>query len=290
MENSSNSSTIVPEAQAGEVILEDSPASNNIDQNGKKNKQESPRVHHFFTFNNYDSSIIPILITTFKHLCYMYAFQEETGEKGTRHLQGVISLKKKARWTEFGLNKQIHWEKLKYGVDKTYQYCTKEDTRTGNVYVFNYKIPKAPKLINEENFYEWQKNICNIISQTPDDRKVYWIWSNEGNRGKSSFCKWLVIKKNAVFIDEGKKADIMNILMNEDMDMKNIVVIDVPRDNGNNVSYKSIESIKNGMIFSGKYVGGYKYFDPPHLFVFCNQEPQYEKLSEDRWEVINIDT
>ena len=53
------------------------------------------RIHHFFTYNNYDRSIIPVLIEAFNHLCYMYAFQEETGEQGTPHLQGIISLKRK---------------------------------------------------------------------------------------------------------------------------------------------------------------------------------------------------
>ena len=42
----------------------------------------------------------------------MYAFQEETGEQGTPHLQGIISLKKKMRDTEFNLPSKIHWENL----------------------------------------------------------------------------------------------------------------------------------------------------------------------------------
>ena len=67
------------------------------------NKQTNARMHWFFTFNNYNSEDINILRKVFNELCYMYAFQEETGESGTHHLQGIISMKKRARWTEFGL-------------------------------------------------------------------------------------------------------------------------------------------------------------------------------------------
>ena len=52
------------------------------DKKDDKKKQIPQRIHHFFTYNNYDRSIIPVLIEAFNHLCYMYAFQEETGEQG----------------------------------------------------------------------------------------------------------------------------------------------------------------------------------------------------------------
>lgn len=96
--------------------------------------------------------------------------------------------------------------------------------------------------------------------------------------------------KNCVFIDEGKKGDLMNCIFNQDMDKDNtIVVFDIPRDNGNNVSYKSIESIKNGMIFNSKYETGYKLFNPPHLIVFANSPPDKSRLSSDRWKITQLD-
>jgi len=251
-------------------------------------KQPIQCINWCFTWNNYQKEDIETLETFFKHLCYKYCFQEETGEKGTPHLQGVISLKKRGRWTEFGLPKTIHWEKCKH-VTKAYIYCSKEESRTGKVFTLNFSAPKPLKLLNENLFYDWQKQIIEIIEEEPDERKVYWFWSKEGKKGKSSFAKYLVAKKAALFFEEGKKADIMKLIFDADMDNKNIVVIDIPRANGNNVSYKSIESIKNGMIYSSKYEGGYKLFNPPHLIVFSNEPPELEKLSEDRWNIFNID-
>ena len=54
---------------------------------------------------------------------------------------------------------------------------------------------------------------------------------------------------------------------------------------GNKISYDAIESIKNGLICNTKFETGYKAFGEVHIIVFANMEPDYEKLSEDRWEV-----
>lgn len=254
----------------------------------EKKNQINQLLHWVFTWNNYQKEDIETLETLFRHLSHKYCFQEETGETGTPHLQGVVSLKKKMRWTEFGLPREIHWEKCK-SLTKAYLYCCKEKSRTGKIYNFNYKVRRPLKLLEESKFFEWQRRIIEIVKQEPDDRKVYWFWSTKGNIGKSTFAKYCVAKLNALFFEEGKKADIMKLIFDADMDDKNLVIIDVPRANGNKVSYKSIESIKNGMIYSSKYEGGYKLFNPPHLFVFANEPPQRELLSEDRWMISNID-
>lgn len=255
-----------------------------LPESSPKKKQVPSRIHHFFTLNNYDSSDISILMKLFDEYCYMYAFQEETGENGTPHLQGIISCKKKCRDTVFG-NKKIHWEKPN-DVKASYIYCTKEETRSGNVYVKNYKIPYCFKL---NNLYIWQKKLIDIIEVDPDDRIVNWIWSEKGSTGKSSFCKHLVVNFNAIFLSKGKYSDIINIIYKEDLCSKRIVIIDLPRNNGNKVSYDAIESIKNGMICNTKFETGNYIFPPPHIMVFANDEPEYSKLSDDRWNVINID-
>lgn len=260
---------VVPDGSEGPVILD----------NGPSMKRISPRIHHFFTFNNYDGSTIPILIKVFDELCYMYAFQEEKGANGTRHLQGIISLKKKMRDTEFGLPKAIHWEKPHH-VPESYIYCTKEETRCGNVYVKNYRIPYTFKL---KNLYDWQENLLEILNEIPDPRKVLWYWSKVGSVGKSQFCKHLVMNNNAVLLTKGKYSDICNLIYKSDMYRSRIVIFDLPRNNGNSISYDAIESIKNGMICNTKYETGSICFEPPHVLIFANEPPEIEKLSKDRW-------
>jgi len=239
----------------------------------------------FFTWNNYPVDGIEILETKFNEICEKYVFQEECGEKGTPHLQGNIWLKKSMRWTEFKLPTGIHWEKTR-NEEAANNYCRKDETKSGKT--ISKGFPKPLKLINPDKW--WQKEILEIIKEEPDDRKVYWYWSNAGGIGKSQFVKYLIAKHNCVFIDEGKKQDIMYTIMEADMNKDNVVVLfDVPRDNGANVSYKSIESIKNGMIYSPKYESGYKLFNSPHVVVFANEKPEEWRLSSDRWIIKNID-
>lgn len=251
-----------------------------------KTSQPNQCLHWFFTWNKYEKKDIETLETLFNFLCHKYCFQEETGANGTPHLQGVISLKKRARWTEFGLPNKIHWEKVVH-VTQSYIYCSKESTRTGGVYTLNYHVPKRLELITPS--FWWQLEILDILKTPPDDRRVHWYWSKAGGLGKSQFAKYLVANENCLFFEEGKKADIMKLIFDAPDKRLERIVIDVPRDNGNNVSYKSIESIKNGMIYSSKYEGGYKLFNSPHLIVFANEPPQIERLSQDRWFIKRID-
>ena len=247
-------------------------------------KQMNARVHWFFTFNNYDSEDIDILERVFGEICYMYAFQEETGKEGTKHLQGIISLKKRARWTEFGLSKKMHWEKPR-DVKESYLYCTKEDTRTGRVFLLNYELPYTYKL---KEFYDWQEKIIEIVQSKPNDREVHWYWSEKGGVGKSSFVKHLVMNYRAVLLSKGKYNDICNLIFKANMSRDNIVIFDLPRNNGNYISYDAVESIKNGMITNMKYETGFKCFPSPHVLVFANEPPDTEKLSEDRWKITEL--
>lgn len=247
--------------------------------------QKPGRVHHFFTWNNYDSSDINILKHIFKEYCYMYAFQEEIGKSGTRHLQGVCSCKKKMRDTEFKLPKKIHWEKV-IDVKASYIYCTKEESRSGKVYVLNYKIPYQFKL---KNFYNWEEDILEIIKKEANCRDVYWFWSEKGGIGKSTFCKHLVMNKNAIFLSKGKYSDIINVIYKSDMMSASCVVIDLPKNCGNRVSYNAIEAIKNGLICNTKFETGYCAFPPKHVIVFANAEPEYELMMDDRWKVKKLD-
>lgn len=248
-------------------------------------KRVNQRIHWFFTFNNYDGEDIAILLKVFNEICYMYAFQEETGKSGTPHLQGVISLKRAARWTEFGLQKAIHWEKPN-NVKDCYRYCTKKDTRTGSVYLLKFEIPYSYKITS---FYEWQLELLNIVSKKPNDRTVNWYWSEEGGIGKSCFVKHLLMNNNAILCTKGKYNDICNLVFNAKLnESKNIVLFDLPRNNGNLISYDAVESIKNGMISNMKYETGFVIFPPPHVIIFANSAPDRDKLSHDRWNVREI--
>jgi len=252
-------------------------------------KQSNQYMHLCFTWNNYIQQDIETLETLFKHIAHKYCFQEETSESGTPHLQGVVSLKKRMRWSEFGLPSAIHWEMCK-NITKAYLYCSKTDTRTGSVFTMNYKLPYVKHI---ENLFKWQKNICKILSESSvSDRKIYWFWEPEGGVGKTTFQKYIYTHFSDCVVLSGKGSDMKNgvvVYEKKTGNLPKIVLINVPRSiDAGFISYTGIEEVKDMFFFSPKYEGGMVCGENPHVMVFANEPPIKEKMSADRWEISEI--
>lgn len=258
-----------------------------------KSKQSTQLMRLCFTYNNYKNEHIEILETTFQDFwkTKKYVFQEEIGEKcQTPHLQGSIWFTKKTRWEELKLSfgNLMRWTMMR-NEDASEKYCQKSKTSKPDSKPHIWGFPKPLKLITPDRW--WQKDILKIFETEADDRTVHWYWSKEGGIGKSSFVKYCLATygKKCVFIDEGKKADIMYTIMEADMDLCEVVLFDIPRDNGNKISYKSIESIKNGNIYSPKYESKSKIFNAPHVVCFANEPPDLnDRLSNNRFIITEI--
>lgn len=249
-------------------------------------KQISPSKHWCFTLNNYTTDDINTFRNIDSSIVPKYIFQEETGENGTPHLQGYLAFSTKKRPKSIFENKRIHWEKcrsIKHSID----YCKKGDTRSGECYARGIPLPYKLNI----NLFDWQKDIVEILRQDPDDRSIYWIWESQGCRGKTTFAKWLFLNYEGVVVLSGKGTDMKNgIVKYEEKTgfLPKIVIINVPRSNSGFLSYTGIEEIKDMFFFSGKYEGGMVCGANPHLLIFANESPDYERMSEDRWKVINI--
>lgn len=245
-----------------------------------------PSMYWCFTLNNWTQQELETLETTFKSLTSKFIIGKEVGDEGTPHLQGYVEFNKKVRPLETIKNERIHWEKRKGNSEQAINYCMKDK----NFITHGIKIRK--KVLDPMDgleLYEYQKEIMNIINQEPEnDRKIYWFWEPEGNRGKTSFCKHLVMTRQAIYVN-GKGADIKyavsEMLKNSDID---IAIFDFVRTAEGYISYDALESIKNGIFFSGKYEGGMVLFNPPHMLCFANWEPNIETLSKDKWIIKRI--
>lgn len=269
-------------------ILETEEESNTIVSSSSPNKQSLQYIHHIFTWNNYPTNAVEILVQFFNHFAYDYVFQQEEGEEcHTPHLQGIVSLKKRMRWTEFGLPKCIHWEKCR-SVSAQYAYCSDPEKRRGLCWSLKYVIPQKLKILRQNQLNTWELAVIEHVKTEPDNRTIRWIWSERGGFGKSEFCKYLAHHFRAVICGKGAYSDIMNIMYNADMNRSNLVVFDLPRNNGNKISYSALESIKNGLIVNTKYETGSKLFNAPHIIVFSNMPPCLDSMSRDRWEIMNL--
>jgi hypothetical protein len=126
----------------------------------------------------------------------------------------------------------------------------------------------------------------DVVRQEPDERTIYWFWEPAGNVGKTAICKYLVVKHNALMLT-GKSNDMYNMLA-KFPNKRELILVDCPRSQQDYINYGALEQIKNGLVFSGKYEGAQLVFNCPHVVVFANQEPDFEKMSRDRWFIHRI--
>ena len=137
-------------------------------------------------------------------------------------------------------------------------------------------------LMKTKTLRPWQQHALNRLA-SQGERTVLWIMDSTGGKGKTFLAKWLCVMQDAFYIEGGKKADISYAY-----DFQSTVVFDLSRQTQEFVNYGTIESFKNGMMFSAKYESTMKVFKPAQVVVFSNWAPDKSQLSADRWEIIDF--
>ena len=266
-------------------------SSNSSSEKSGNTKQISPSKHWCFTLNGYTKEDIKGFIDSSKEIVPRYVFQEEIGENGNPHLQGYLEFTTKKRPKSVFDNKRIHWEKCK-NIKKSIIYCSKNDTRkSADAEPFTRGIVLQKKYEINIVFYNWEKKINKILSTKPDDRTLYWVWEEIGCAGKTTFQKWIYLNHERVVVLSGKASDMKNGIIEykkTNGHLPLIVLMNIPRTSRDYISYAGIEDIKDMFFYSGKYEGGMVCGPNPHVFIFSNDEPDYEKVSLDRWKTIYI--
>lgn len=250
------------------------------------------------TLNNYTEDELKGLVNILDTKNHKYLIGREIGEeKETPHLQIYIETKNPTKWsTVKNWNNRLHIEPCKGDRIANLKYCSKE-----NNFLTNFErsafLTREQMILEDEyadiEWKRWQLDIINLIHEPPHKRKIYWFWENDGNVGKSFLLKFIYcIKKDKVIIGNGKMNDVFNQICQHITSGKEpkIILIDVPRDYATDYfNYGGLENIKNGFFYSGKYEGGQCVFKIPHIIVMCNEEPNYQKFSSDRYNVVEIE-
>lgn len=249
-------------------------------------KQISPSVRWCFTLNNYSEDECNSISSIVPQKCKKWIIGKEVGESGTPHLQGYIEFKTKSRPKSVFDNDRIHWEKSKGSVMNNLNYCSKE----GEVWMIH-NMPRPLKPLPKMD-REWQIDLINIVKGEPHDRLIYWYYDRIGNTGKTTFARYLHREHNAILLS-GKSADMKNSILEYEKTngfTPELIVIDLPRGfDKEYLSYNGLEEIKNMFFYSGKYEGGMVDGNPPHLIIFCNEKPNVDKMSKDRWRIVDIE-
>lgn len=219
-------------------------------------------------------------------LIYRYAFQEESGEEGTPHLQGVVYFKNPVSFTTVKQwNLRLHVERSR-DVTRSVQYCTNLEKRVGRVFTSGFDAPRDDLgLIQEGDFYDWQRALLAETGGQPHPRKIIWYYDQDGGCGKTELCRHMVANVDGtLFLTSAQGKDLVHQVVKARRPPK-LVILNLSRQSEGAFSYASVESIKDGLVFSGKYEGGSKLFPRPHVVIFSNWYPDLTKLSLDRWDI-----
>lgn len=139
---------------------------------------------------------------------------------------------------------------------------------------------EVPKLVLE-SMYQWQHDLVTTTDSDPigEDRKIYWVWEADGNRGKSTLIKWLVHHRDGCVLT-GRLSDMAHMW---DASYK-YALFDVARTQCETIDhlYTFAEHLKNGILVSSKYMSQMKTFTPPRVLFFANVPPPAGKWSSDR--------
>lgn len=223
--------------------------------------------------------------------CTHASFQEERCPMtGRHHIQGMVAFEKKKRFNEIKELKHISYNQAAKASELSNKaYTTKSETAVpgGLWYVKGFTIIK--KVLTPEQIAQrpWQKMIWDMCkTECDDDRSIYWFWESEGGKGKTAMVKALIHHMDAFYF-EGKTSDIAFRITQKRLPPK-IALMNLRRSQETHVNYNAIESLKDGLVATGKYEGGQKIFDPPHVIVFANFAPETSALSADRWKIYNI--
>ena len=133
---------------------------------------------------------------------------------------------------------------------------------------------------------DWQLELGERLSEDADDRTIDFVVDTEGGKGKTWFCRWMLTNHGGCqVLGVGKKADLAYMVD----DTKWIFLFNIGRSQMEYISYPLLEALKDRILISTKYTGQMKIWTRNvHVVVLSNEEPDYDKLTADRYNVINI--
>lgn len=133
----------------------------------------------------------------------------------------------------------------------------------------------------------WQQDLCNALDLPADDRTVSFFVDEEGNKGKSWLCRYLLQEKpsEVQLLGIGRVVDVAYLLDPE----KRIFLIDCERSASQFLQYRVLEQIKNRLVTSTKYLAQMKILrHSAHVVVFMNEIPDMNALSVDRYDITRL--
>ncbi len=141
--------------------------------------------------------------------------------------------------------------------------------------------------IQEGELRDWQIELERQLSEEPNDRTVNFVYDPAGGKGKSFFMRWYFSKHGdkTQLLSAGKRDDIAHSID----PYKTVFLFNIPRGGMEFLQYTILEQLKDRVVFSPKYNSTTKILSNKcHVVVFCNEFPNLDKMTADRYNLINI--
>lgn len=226
-----------------------------------------------------------------------WIFQLEDTEKNL-HFQGYWNLHKKVRAKTLAINLNKYMPGIECqpssnaGKEALQNYVMKEESRKDGPWSDKPFQHKQTGWDIITKLHPWQLQIENEIKhKCKNTRTINWLFDPLGGTGKTSLIKMLYKTYDIGWLYYANTRDLLNYVFKTSN--KNCYIFNLtkakPRDIGGEDLYSALESIKDGMIFNGKYETGTKCMDPPHIWVFANEKPNYSAMTNNRFKVWTIE-
>ena len=132
---------------------------------------------------------------------------------------------------------------------------------------------------------KWQDVVMKLI-EMQGDREILFVIDEIGNQGKTWLTQYITLTKEGQCFDSTNKKDVAYALNPE----KKIFIFDMTRATEPKMSLQILESIKNGIVFSGKHESGTKIVAGAKEVVMANSftEMHEAQLSCDRFMILQL--
>lgn len=207
-------------------------------------------------------------------------------------------------YTEFGDFASITFQGKRTDIDEYREWLTEQKEYPSNAHIAinftNLYVKYASRLLELRDYifpnpvletadyrFGWQANLAATLAEEPtNDRKIKFIVDSVGGQGKTWFIrKYLTDNDDGMFLSIGKRDDLAYAVDRT----KRVFLVNVPRDQMHCLQYGILESIKDRLVFSTKYMSVTKrMLHKTHVVVFSNEQPDPTKLSADRFDILTL--
>lgn len=243
-----------------------------------------------FTLNNWCIMDLGTIIRYFGDMPYIIG--EEKGASGTPHLQGYIEFEHPRDFEALKkLSPRAHWEKAKGNQASNVKYCSKENVISSN----KLTLPARVQVLEQYKsvvWKNWQQDIINIVESPRNERIINWIWEPRGATGKTFLARYLFCRYRTC-LASGKRGDVyysIKSFIDNNHYEPDLIICDIPRSIEERfISYTCLEQIKDRLFKCTKYESeDILFIQSPHIIVFANHPPDKDKMSLDRWNVLDL--